>query len=103
MRKIAALGFIAVFVLAAGLVVLRASGCSAWQNDYKRFLYSEMLKNSPIIHTPEDIDRIIGMKPSGCERPTSLTQEDVARYRKEKVGPNEFLEEVREAARQTAS
>jgi len=75
----------------------RSWQCSQWQDDYKRFLYVEVLKNTPVIYTREEIDRIIGGQPEGCVRPTSLTNEDVARYQREHVGPNEFLDEEREA------
>lgn len=101
MRKSAAL-VVALVVISAGVVVLRDRACTAWQDDYKRFLYTEMLKNSPVTYSPEDIDTIIGERPVRCERPASLTDEDVARYRKEKIGPNEFVDEMRKAARQAS-
>lgn len=99
MKRTAAVTLMALLIAAAAFLVLRDGGCRAWQDDYKRFLYSETLKNSPVIYNPEDIDRIIGERPDGCTRPTSLTNEDVARYRQENIGPNEFMDEMRQAAR----
>jgi hypothetical protein len=95
-------GLVLVLLVPVGLVI-RTRTCSAWQDDYKRFLYSEMMKNSPVIFTPEDIDRIIGEKPPGCTRPMSLTEEDRARYREQSVGPNEFNDEMRETNKRSSS
>jgi hypothetical protein len=95
-------GLVLVLVVAVGLAV-RTTTCSSWQDEYKRFMYSETLKNSPIIYTPEDIDRIIGTKPSGCTRPTSLTDEDITLFREENVGPNHFIDEIREARQRNSS
>ena len=97
MKRTAAVATITLLVVTASVVVFRDRSCTAWQNKYKRFLYTEMIKNSPIIYSPEDIDRIIGERPVGCERPTSLTDEDFTRYRNENIGPNEFVDEMREA------
>jgi hypothetical protein len=101
-KKMAMVGLMLVLVVAGGLV-LRTTTCSSWQEDYKRFLYSEMLKNSPVTHTPEDIDRIIGTRPSGCTRPTSLTDGDIALFRQENVGPNHFIDEMREARQRSST
>lgn len=101
-KKTTAAGLVLVLVVTFGLV-FRTTTCSAWQEDYKRFMYSEMMKNSPIIYTPEDIDRIVGAKPSGCARPTSLTDEDRTRYREQNVGPNDFIDEMREANQRSSS
>lgn len=102
MKKTALGGLVLVLVMAGGLAV-RTTTCSSWQGDYKRFMYSETLKNSPIIYTPEDIDRIIGAKPSGCTRPTSLADEDIARYREQNVGPNHFIDEMRGVRQRNSS
>lgn len=77
MKKTVLMGLM-LMLLASGALVFRTTTCSSCQEGYKRFLYSETLKNSPVIHTQEDIDRIIGTKPAGCTRPTSLTDEDIA-------------------------
>jgi hypothetical protein len=98
----ALVGLVLVLVV-GGSLVFRTTTCSAWQDDYKRFLYSEMLKTSPIIHTPQDIEQLIGAKPWGCTRPTSLTEEDIALFREENVGPNHFIDEVREARQRNPS
>jgi hypothetical protein len=85
-----------LLILLTGVFVLHvADTCSDWQDRCRRFLYSEMIKNSPFIYTPEMIDEIIGERPAGCDRPTTLSTTDVRRYRREGVGPNEFLEERR--------
>ncbi len=103
MKKTALIiGFVLMLTVTAGFV-FRTRTCSAWQDDYKRFLYSEVMKNSPLIHTPEDIDRIIGERPSGCTRPETFTEEDSARFREENVGPNEFMDEMREANKRGSS
>lgn len=80
MKRTVALTLMTLLITASGFLVLRDDGCRAWQDDYKRFLYSEALKNSPIVYNPEDIDRIIGERPDRCMPPTSLTDEDVARF-----------------------
>ncbi len=95
MRRLAALVAITLVAAAIGVVGVGTWRCSQWQDDYKLFLYSEVLRNSPIIYTPKDIDRIIGSRPIGCVRPESLDDEDLARYRREHVGPNEFVDQIR--------
>lgn len=98
MRRLAfPLGAVLV-IAAAGVGGVGAHRCSHWRDEYKRFLYSEMLKNSPVIYSPQDIDRIVGDRPLGCARPTAVSDEDTSRYRREHVGPNEFLDEVRDAS-----
>jgi hypothetical protein len=98
----ALVGLMLVLVVSGGLV-LRTTTCSSWQTDYKRFIYSEMLKNSPVIHTPDAIEQIVGAKPPGCTRPTSLTDEDIAVFREENVGPNHFIDQFREAKQRISS
>ena len=71
MKRAAALGLITLMFITAGRGILSARRCAAWQDDYKRFIYAETLKNSPIVYRREDVDRIIGNKPAGCEQPTS--------------------------------
>ncbi len=102
MKKTAVLGLGVVLVVSVGLVA-RTTTCTSWQEDYKRFIYSETLKNSPVIYMPEDINRIIGGKPSGCTRPASLTDEDIARYREQNVGPNHLIDEMRKASQPSSS
>ena len=92
MRRPLVAGVIVV-TIAGGLTILHVRECSAWQDDYKRVLYMEMMRNSPIVYTPKDIDRIIGNRPAGCERPTQLSNEDFARYRD--LGAIELLGEIR--------
>ena len=92
----------------ARIIPLRALStgmCSDWQEQYKRFLYAEMMKNSPVIFTEKMIEEIIGERPAGCGRPalSDLSNQDSRRYRREGVGPNEFLEEQRAASRQSNS
>ena len=92
------IGVLASLALAAGLLVYRsASTCSDWQELYKRFTYAEMMKNAPVIHTPEMIEQIIGERPPRCDRPGALTDEDIERFRDEGVGPNEFAGRSRKA------
>jgi hypothetical protein len=98
----ALVGLMLILAVWGGLV-FRTTTCSAWQEDYKRFIYSEMLKNSPIIHTPQDIEQLIGAKPPGCARPTSLTDEDTALFREENVGPNHFFDQMRDAKQRISS
>jgi hypothetical protein len=81
LRRLLVAGLI-VLSVAGGLYFVRARRCSSWQGDYKRFLYVEMMKNSPIIYTPEEIDRIM-RRPAGCERPAGLSDEASLRYRQE--------------------
>jgi len=72
----------------------RVASCADWQERYKRFLYSEMQKNSPVIYTPEMIEQIVGPRPLGCDQPRrTLHSEDLERYKNAGVGPNEFVEE----------
>ena len=102
MKKMAMVGLVLVLVVAGGLV-LRTTTCSSWQEDYKRFMYSEMLKNSPVTHTPQDIEQLIGTKPSSCTHPTSLSDGDIATFRQENVGPNHFVDEMREARQRSST
>ena len=89
---------LASLLLVASFLVYRANdGCADWQEHYKRFLYSEIIKNSPFILTPEEIEEVIGERPAGCDRSQSLSEEDLDRYRREGVGPNEYLVEQRAA------
>ncbi|MEA2433290.1 MAG: hypothetical protein QOG54_747 [Actinomycetota bacterium] len=94
------------FVAVLALIVLAISGfvafrtvdtCHDYQDRYKKFVYSEMMKNSPIIIDP---DELFGEPPWLCEKPSGmLTADDRARYNREGIGPNEFTDEMREAAR----
>jgi len=64
------------------------------RSNRKRFLYSEIVKISPVIHTPDMIEELIGDRPAGCDRPSAtLSKVDLERYRREGVGPNEYVEE----------
>ncbi|HZJ51143.1 MAG TPA: hypothetical protein VFF07_09915 [Actinomycetota bacterium] len=38
---------------------LRTDVCSDWQEQYKRFIYSEMIKNSPFIYTEKMIEELL--------------------------------------------
>jgi hypothetical protein len=58
-----------VVVCGAVLAYRLVDACADWQHAYERFLYREMMKNSPIIYTPEMIEEIIGERPFGCDRP----------------------------------
>jgi hypothetical protein len=95
------LPLICLLVVMNGVVVFRVVGsCENWQESYKRFLYSEMMRSSPVIHTPEMIEQIVGARPLGCDRPSrALNRKDLKRYRNAGVGPNEFVEEIRAAIR----
>ena len=97
--RILALGLVLLVVFLTANVLLPSYSCSAWQEDYKRFIYSETLKISPVIHGPEDVESIIGGRPRGCARPTGLSDEDISKFRGEGVGPNHFLDEFRSAYR----
>jgi hypothetical protein len=89
----------AFVLLAGGLFTYRMiDACNDWQDRYKRFLYSELIKNSPMIYTPEMIDGVIGEPPAGCDRPSRvLSEDDAERFRREGVGPNEFAPAIRRA------
>ena len=91
-RIVAVSVVVALVAFASGVLGYRTVTCNSWQEDYKRFLYTEMLKISPITYGPEDIDAIIGERPAGCERPRELSDEDFRRFRDEGVGPNHFVE-----------
>jgi hypothetical protein len=96
-RVVAILAVVALTIMA--FVAYRTVDvCREYQDRYKKFLYSEMMNNSPLIWTP---DELFGEPPWLCEKPDwdSLTAWDAARYRREGVGPNEFSKEMREAAR----
>lgn len=86
---------VAVVVISSGVVGYRTIACSSWQDDHKRFIYTEMIKISPITYGPEDIDAIISERPEGCARPTELSDEDFGRFRDEGVGPNHFRDRMR--------
>jgi hypothetical protein len=84
-----------LLVIALGGIADRVvSSCSEWQERYKRFRYVSMMKNVPVIYSLEDIERIIGDRPRSCEAPT-LTDDDLARLRAERVDLNEFDEDQR--------
>lgn len=97
------MAFAVLFLLASGALAYRSvDACRGWQERYKRFLYSEMMKNSPVTYSPEMIEEVVGERPGGCDRPSRvLSKADVERYRQEGVGPNEFVEERRAAYRRT--
>lgn len=92
---------VSLLLVMNGVVVLRTvTSCADWQERYKRFLYSEMMKISPVIHTTEMIEQIVGARPLGCDRPSrTLNTKDLKRYKDAGVGPNEFVEEIRAAIR----
>lgn len=96
------LALVSLLLVTSGVVAYRAiDACADWQERYKRFLYSEWVKISPVIYTPAMIDEVIGDRPAGCDRPGRvLSKEDRRRYRREHIGPNEFLEERRATVRQ---
>ena len=97
-----ALALASLLLVASVVVAYRTEACSNWQEQYKRFIYSEMLKNAPFTYTEKMIEEIIGERPLGCGRP-SLSNQDSRRYRREGVGWNEFAEEQRAVARQSNS
>jgi len=99
--KRVALALAAVLLVMGGVVAyLTIDACGDWRERYKRFLYAEMMKISPVIYTPDMIEQIIGERPVGCDRPAAtLSKNDLERYRREGVGPNEFAEEMRGQAR----
>lgn len=88
-----------VLFIASGVLVFRVvGGCANWQQQYRRFLYAEMMKNSPHIYTPEMIEKVIGEPPEGCDRPgPGFSRETLDAFRREGVGPNEFSEEIQAA------
>ena len=90
------LGFVLVSIVLLRTVVVSLRSvheCGKWQSDYKRFLYAEMQKNSPIVYRPSMIEDIIGNRPAGCNQ-TRLSRNDIARFEEGTVGPNEFAGEV---------
>jgi hypothetical protein len=93
--KRAVLALAALLLVMSGVAAYRTiDGCEYWQERYRRFLYSEMMKISPVIYTPDMIEERIGERPPGCDRPAAtLNRDDLQRYRREGVGPNEFVEE----------
>ena len=104
--KRVALALTSLLLVASVAVAYLITGvCSDWHEQYKRYIYAEMMKNSPFIYTEKMIEEIIGGRPAGCGRPSlsNLSHEDSRRFRREGVGPNEFLEEQRAASRQSSS
>jgi len=102
--KRVALAVASLLLVASVAVAYQITGvCSEWQEQYKRFIYAEMMKNSPVIYTEKMIEEIVGGRPAGCGRPSlsNLSHEDSRRFRREGVGPNEFAEEQRAASRQS--
>jgi hypothetical protein len=101
-RLLSALAIV-LLVTGALLVYRTTDACVNWRERYKRFLYSELIKLSPFIYTPEMIEEIIGERPLGCDAPTfrELSDADIERFQREGVGPNEFLEERRAASRRS--
>lgn len=92
MRRVL-LALAALVLVTSGVVAYRTNECADWQERYKRFLYSEIVKISPVIHTPDMIEELIGDRPAGCDRPSAtLSKVDLERYRREGVGPNEYVE-----------
>ena len=85
--------------LAVGSVAyVTVDACSWWQDRYKQYVYSEMMKNSPIILPDGGVEAIIGQRPINCDGPPyELTHADMDRFRSEGIGPNSFLEETRAA------
>lgn len=98
-----AFGTILLGVFLAANMFLQSYSCSSWQEDYKRFMYSETLKNSPVLYGPGDIESIIGTRPVGCSTPRGLSSEDIRTFQSEGVGPNHFVNEFRSAYRKTNS
>lgn len=90
---------IMVALMSAGVFGYRTVTCSSWQEDYKRFIYTEIMKNSPVIYGPDDIEAIIGDRPAGCERPEELTDEELRRFRDEGIRPNHFVDRMRVTSR----
>lgn len=84
-----------ILAVSSGSFLFRTATCNARRDDYKRFIYSETLKNAPMLYGPEEIERIIGEQPAGCERPHRLRDEDIRRFRAEGIGPNYFEEQTR--------
>ena len=76
-----ALLVLAMSVLAAGLFVVNArAGCSEWQERYKRAQYSELMKITPFVYTPAELEKIAGERPLGCDRPPrNLSESDLSR------------------------
>ena len=91
-------GLALALLLAGGVIGYRTvDACGDWRERYKQFLYTEMMKNSPVIFTPEMIGEIVGGRPFGCDRPDTLTESDVARFNRDGVDRRAINEEIRAA------
>jgi hypothetical protein len=103
MKRLLSTLAVVLLVTGAVLVYRTTDACGDWQERYKRFLYSELIKTSPFVYTPEMIEEIIGEHPPGCNTPSfrELSDADIERFQREGVGPNEFLEERRAASRRS--
>lgn len=92
----------ALIAIAGGALAYRTVvACADFQERYKRFVYVEMMKNSPMVYTPQMIDEIVGGRPFGCDRRTQdLSHADLQRFHRDPVDFDEFLE-TRTAFRRT--
>jgi hypothetical protein len=80
--KRASLVLIGLLLVVSAVVFVGGEGeCREWQGRYKRVLFLEIMKNSPVIMTPELVEEQIGARPGGCQTP-ALTQHDIDRYRR---------------------
>ena len=87
-----------LLVVIGGANAYRGRGaCAEWQERYKRFTYLQMMRQSPVIYSFEEIEEIIGEQPLGCDREPP-TEDDISRLRSEDLDPIEFLDEERAAA-----
>lgn len=84
-----------ILAVGSGSFVFRIVSCNAWRDDYSGFIYSETLKNTPMLYGPDEIEAIIGEEPAACERPDRLTNDDIRRFGAEGIGPNYFDQQIR--------
>lgn len=92
-----------LIAIAGGAFAYRTvDACADFQQRYKRFLYVEMMKTSPLVYTPRMIEEIVGGRPLGCDRPSpALSHADLERFHRDPVDFDEFLPETRAAFRRT--
>ena len=85
-RVLAAVAGVVVAAVLALTGVRAGIECARWQGRYERLLYSEMMKNTPVLLTPERLEELIGVQPPGCDAPPTLSQSDSYRYYRELFG-----------------
>jgi len=102
MKKFAGTLALVLIVTGGAFAYRTIDACGDWQERYKRFFYVEMMKNSPMIYTPEMIEEIAGGRPFACDRPsTTLSQADLEKFRRDTADADEFVDESRAAFRRT--